>query len=231
MSHRIDSFDYAHEHVPVAADYVERLHFVTQDVPHMSLSELIEAACTGGVRWIQLRVKGMEFTDWLRCAYDAQVICKRFGARLVINDNAVVCRQVGAAGVHLGRNDMSPEWARDIVGPDVIIGGSANSESDIARLVRARVDYIGIGPFRLTRTKTDLSPVLGAEGIQRLVSFARSVAPEIPVVAIGGIEIEDVAALLGTGLHGVAVSGAIAQGQATKTNAARFVRVIQEYAR
>ena len=114
-----------------------------------------------------------------------------------------------ADGVHLGKQDMPPAEARALLGPGFIIGGTANTFADIERLAVAGVDYIGLGPFRFTTTKQNLSPVLGLAGYADLLAQCRAAAINIPLIGIGGITLPDVAPLLGLGLHGVAVASAI----------------------
>ena len=97
--------------------------------------------------------------------------------------------------------------ARKILGEDVIIGGTANTIEDIREHQRQGADYIGLGPYRYTTTKKNLSPILGLGGYRRIMRELRQEQLSIPVVAIGGIEMKDVGQLFDAGLHGVAFSG------------------------
>src|SRR5690606_36245 len=131
--------------------------------------ESIVWALEAGCRWIQLRVKGGAEKDVLPIAWKAIRLCDQFGARLIINDYPRVAQAVQAYGVHLGLNDMSVAEARILVGEEMIIGGTANTWEDIASRIAEGADYIGLGPFRLTKTKQNLSPVLGAEVYVKLM--------------------------------------------------------------
>ncbi|WP_324674517.1 thiamine phosphate synthase [Hymenobacter sp. GOD-10R] len=182
---------------------ISRLHYIT-DSP-----ALADLACQGGVDWVQLRVKNLSYAAWEQLALDVRQVCRKHGAKLIINDNPQIAQAVGADGVHLGKQDMPPQEARAILGPDYIIGGTANTFADIEGLVAAKVDYIGLGPFRFTTTKQNLSPILGLEGYQTLLAQCRAAGFEVPIIGIGGIILSDVEALRATGLHGVAVSGAV----------------------
>ncbi|TGE27531.1 thiamine phosphate synthase [Hymenobacter metallicola] len=191
---------------------ISNLHFITDRPEHA------EQACRGGVRWVQLRVKNAAPDQWRQLALDTQAVCQRYGATLIINDNPGLALEIGAEGVHLGKQDMSPIEARVLLGPSKIIGGTANTFADIEQLVQAGVDYIGLGPFRFTTTKEKLSPILGLEGYSSIMQQCREAGIHVPVVAIGGIQNDDVALVLSTLVHGLAVSGAI--GGATDPTAA-----------
>ena len=185
--------------------------------------EAAERACQGGVRWVQLRVKNQPAATWRQLALDTQAVCRRYGATLIINDNPALAQEIGADGVHLGQQDLPPDEARQMLGAAFIIGGTANTFADVARLVAAGVDYVGLGPFRFTRTKEKLSPVLGLAGYAEIMGQMRAAGLTVPVVGIGGITLADVEALLGTGLHGVAVAGAIGEAADPAVAAELFI--------
>ena len=140
-------------------------------------------------------------------------LCKKYGVPLIINDNVDIAIKCGADGVHLGKNDMSPDKAREILGSGKIIGGTANTLEDIVSLHSKGVDYIGCGPFRFTTTKQNLSPVLVLEGYREIVSGMKERGIELPIVAIGGICHDDIAAVMQTGVDGIALSGSILRAE------------------
>lgn len=185
---------------------IPRLHYITQDLPDFSHPQLAEFACRGGADWIQLRVKNKSYDKWLMIAQETKIVCLKYGANLIINDNVLIAKVVGAYGVHLGKEDISPKEARKILGDNFIIGGSSNTMDDVRRLMADGCDYIGIGPYRFTSTKEKLNPVLGLQGIK---TIAEKFGNQIPMIAIGGIKPEDVESLMQTGIHGVAVSSGI----------------------
>jgi thiamine-phosphate pyrophosphorylase len=184
---------------------INRLHYIT------TTAQAAELACRGGVRWVQLRVKNLPAAEWRQYALETQLVCRHHGATLIINDNPALALEIGADGVHLGQQDMSPVQARELLGPSFIIGGTANTFADIAALVEAGVDYIGLGPFRFTTTKEKLSPILGLTGYAEILTQCRAVGFTVPIVGIGGVGLADVVALQAAGLHGVAVAGAIGE--------------------
>lgn len=188
---------------------ISRFHYITQDdVDGYAHEQLVEEACRGGVDWVQLRIKAKGYEEHLQIAYRVKNICEKYRVKLIINDSVNIAKEVGAEGVHLGKEDMLPEKARFILGPKVIIGATANTQEDIRRLVPAKVNYIGLGPFRYTSTKKNLSPVLGQEGIREVLRNIKK-EMQIPIIAIGGINLEDIDQLMELGIYGVAVSSAI----------------------
>lgn len=197
---------------------INKLHYITTN------PEAAALACQGGVRWVQLRVKNVPYPAWKQLALDTQQVCRQYGATLLINDNPQLALEIGADGVHLGKQDMAPTEARKLLGPGFIIGGTANTFADVEGLVAARVDYIGLGPFRFTTTKEKLSPILGLAGYADIFEQYRAAGFTTPVIGIGGVGLADVAALLATGLHGVAVSGAIGGTADPAATAALFIK-------
>lgn len=159
---------------------------------------------------MQLRVKNKSIEETITIAKQAKVICDSFDAKLIINDQPLVAKEVGAYGLHLGKQDMPVAEARKIVGDNMIIGGTANTIEDIIAHARDGANYVGCGPFRFTRTKEKLSPILGLEGYLNILAEAKKLDINLPIIAIGGIRTEDIAAILQTGIYGVAVSALIA---------------------
>src|SRR4051812_7123427 len=182
---------------------IARFHYLTQDLPGISHQQLAEIACTNGVRWIQLRVKSKSYDEWLQIAKDVKKICDQFQSVLIINDSIDIAKEIEAHGVHLGKEDKSITEARQILGEDKIIGGTSNSAADILELQDEGADYVGLGPFRFTSTKENLSPVIGLGGYFRILRSAYFKI-RIPVIAIGGIQSADVKPLMNTGVYGVA---------------------------
>ncbi|MCC9137948.1 thiamine phosphate synthase [Pontibacter silvestris] len=188
---------------------ISKLHFITQAVNGNSHAEAAKAACAVGADWVQLRVKHQPEALWKEEALQTKAICQKYGSTFIINDNVALAAEVDADGVHLGKTDMSPAEARMLLGSGKIIGGTANTFEDVQRLVAQGVDYVGLGPFRFTSTKDNLSPILGLEGYQNILQQCHSANISIPVIAIGGIATADVAPLLAAGVYGIAISSAI----------------------
>ena len=170
------------------------LQFITHQTERYSYLESARMALEGGCKWIQLRMKEAPLEEVEAVALQLKPLCKEHEAILVLDDHVELARKLEVDGVHLGKKD---------------IGGTANTCEDVVQHYRAGADYLGIGPFRFTTTKKNLSPVLGLEGYSSILSQMKEANIEIPVVAIGGITYEDIPAILHTGVNGIALSGTI----------------------
>jgi len=190
-----------------------RLQFITHRTERFDEFESAKIALEGGCRWIQLRMKEVALEEIKEVALRLKPLCKSYNAVFLLNDHVELCKEIGADGVHLGKTDMNPLTARQLLGNDFIIGGTCNTFEDIENLRDSHVDYIGLGPFRFTKTKQNLSPVLGIDGYQNIVNQCKTLNITLPIVAIGGIFAEDVSPLLQTGISGIAVSSAILQAE------------------
>lgn len=187
-----------------------RFQFITNQWSPISIEQQVEKACRGGCGWIQLRLKDQDESKWPEVLTNVRAICQAYGAFLIINDHVEMALKSHADGVHVGKEDMCPDKARQILVEHSIVGGTANTLEDIRALHRKGIDYIGLGPFRQTDTKQKLSPVLGIEGYKRIIHQMKRENIALPVIAIGGIEVGDIPRIMQTGVHGIALSSAIA---------------------
>lgn len=187
------------------------LQFITHQTRKYSYFESACMALEGGCKWIQLRMKEASPEEVETVARRLKPLCKTHGAILILDDHVELAQKLEVDGVHLGKKDMPVSEARKILGEAFIIGGTANTFEDVKMHFSAGADYLGIGPFRFTTTKKNLSPVLGLEGYTSILSQMDECGIRIPVVAIGGIVTEDIPAILKTGVNGIALSGAILQ--------------------
>ena len=189
------------------------LQFISHYTERYSYLDSIRLALEGGCRWIQLRMKDATDDEVRPIAMAAQQMCREAGATFIIDDRVELVRELHADGVHLGKNDMPISEARKILGPDFIIGGTANTFDDVKLHYESSADYIGCGPFRFTTTKQKLAPVLGLDGYRSIVSQMRAANINIPIVAIGGITEDDIPAILATGITGIALSGTVLRAE------------------
>lgn len=185
------------------------VQFITHTTSTISYEESALLALQGGCKWIQLRMKDATDEEVEPIANRLLKVCHNQGATFILNDRVDLCKRIKADGVHLGKNDMPINEARELLGHEFIIGGTANTFDDIRQLKRLSADYIGCGPFRFTTTKEKLSPIIGLDGYRVIAEQMKAEELHIPVCAIGGIEIDDVMPILHTGIQGIAVSGAI----------------------
>jgi len=188
---------------------IAKLHYISQENSEQTHLLAIKKALEAGCNWIQLRVKNQPEEKVLKYALEARALCDAFGAKLVVNDHPHVALKAKADGLHLGLQDTPVKEARAIVGDKMIIGGTANTFEHIKQRVAEGVDYIGLGPFRFTKTKEKLSPILGLNGYKAIMKQMQESGTDIPIIAIGGIELADITDIIQTGVYGVAVSGSI----------------------
>ncbi|CAM1374440.1 thiamine phosphate synthase [Tenacibaculum xiamenense] len=191
---------------------ISKLQYITQGSTPEEHIENVQKACSYGAEWVQLRLKDVDEGTVLEAAKEARAITSHFQTRLIINDFYQIAKEVKADGVHLGKNDTCPAIAKKYLGDLYIVGGTANTLDDCKKLIDKGVNYIGLGPFRFTETKKNLSPVLGVDGYELIID---ELAKEIPIIAIGGITLSDVSLLLKTGIHGIAISSEITQSFST----------------
>ena len=180
-----------------------------------------------GGRWIQLRMKDASAEVIVCRGKEMLALCRKRRAVLVVNDAPQLAVAIGADGVHLGQADMPPSEARRIIGDGAVIGSTANTFEQIAARNDGETDYVGLGPFRFTTTKKNLSPVLGTEGYRTILGRMRTENIPLPVVAIGGIELPDIPQIMRTGVDGIALSGAIARADSPATTTANFLNAIR----
>lgn len=199
------------------------IQFITHSNTRYDYVEGARLALEGGCRWIQLRMKDAQEVDFLLAAKLIGAMCKEYGATFILDDHVEWVGITGADGVHLGKNDMPVDEARNQLGANRIIGGTANTFEDVERLWRQGANYIGCGPYRFTTTKKNLSPVLGLDGYRHIISKMKAHDINLPVVAIGGILQPDIKDVMATGVSGIAVSGAILNAENPVEEMKRFI--------
>ena len=205
---------------------IAKFHFITIQHPDISHADQAILAYQAGCKWVQLRMK-----DCLEHEIEQEIkkilpVANAHNAILLINDNAKLTLSTGAHGVHLGKNDLCPAEARKLLGPNFIIGGTANTFEDVLSLMERGIDYVGMGPFRFTTTKKNLSPILGKEGYYRTMSQLAEIGKNIPIIAIGGILPNDIEDILPSGIHGIAAAGAILAENNIELNIQKYQQII-----
>lgn len=164
--------------------------------------ELAAALCRGGAKVIQVRLKDAADSEVLAAAEAARAA----GALVIINDRVDLALVAGADGVHLGQSDLPIAAARKLAGQrNMIIGASTHNPAEVAAALDAGADYLGFGPVFATTTKANPDPVVGPAGLAAAVAQASPV----PVIAIGGITVDNVAAVRQAGAHGACVIAAV----------------------
>jgi thiamine-phosphate pyrophosphorylase len=205
---------------------IAKFHFITINHPGLSHANQAIRAYQAGCKWVQLRMKDSSEHEIEVEIKKILPVANAHNAILLINDNVELTLKTGAHGVHIGKKDMCPAEARKLLGPDFIIGGTANTCEDVLSLMDRGVDYVGMGPFRFTTTKKNLSPVLGKEGYYQTMSQLMGMGKNIPIIAIGGILPNDIEDLLPCGIHGIAAAGAILAENNIELNIKKYQHII-----
>lgn len=205
---------------------MEQIQFITHYTERYSYVDGARMALEGGCRWIQLRMKDTPVEEMEPVAKEVQALCKRYGATFIIDDHVELVKRLHADGVHLGKHDMPVAEARRILGKESIIGGTANTFEDVCMHYEAGADYIGCGPFRYTATKKNLSPILGLEGYAGIIRRMQQEDIRLLLVAIGGITVEDIPAIMRTGVSGIALSGTILRAENPVEEMKRIVNLM-----
>ena len=190
-----------------------------------ALMDQIAAAIDGGAGIVQLREKHLDHDAFLREARRFVALCREKGVVSIINDAVDIAAAVGADGVHVGQSDLAAGRAREVLGPDKLIGVSAHSVEEALAAQAAGADYLGVGAAFVTGTKADAAP------ISRDTIRAITAAVDIPVVAIGGISRDNITELAGCGLDGVAVVSALFAQKDVKAAAKELYALSESIAR
>ena len=186
------------------------------------MSELVEEAILGGVTMIQLREKEMTHEAFKQEALDVQSVCQKHHVPLIINDDVELCKEIDADGVHIGQDDLNLKEARKILGEDKIIGVSARTVEEAMKAKEDGADYLGVGAMFTTTTKLDAKSVT----IDKLKEIKKTV--DLPVVAIGGLSLNNIDELKEANVDGYAVVSAILKANDIKLECEKWTRKIEE---
>lgn len=194
---------------------MEKLQYISQGRTKAEQEDNIRKALDHGIQWVQVRWKNADEAEFFHLCEISKQLCAEYQAVCIINDYVQMAKDIDADGVHLGLKDVSVEVARDILGNHKIIGGTANTISDVLQRINEPCDYIGLGPLRFTSTKEQLSPILGFEGYRDIIEGLKAQSIDIPkIYAIGGVVLQDMELLQQIGIYGAAVSGEITRSPA-----------------
>lgn len=182
------------------------LYLVTdpRQVAARGLAATVAAAVAGGATLVQLRDPDAHGRDLVAQARALRALLAPRGIALIVNDRVDVAHAAGADGVHLGQDDLSPQAARAMLGPDAIVGLSVGTPAEFASSDLSGVDYLGVGPVRATGTKADAGAAIGPGGVAAVRRLTT-----LPIVGIGGIDAAIAGAVIRAGADGVAVVSAV----------------------
>ncbi|MBT0065136.1 thiamine phosphate synthase [Vibrio alginolyticus] len=189
-----------------------RLYLVTDDQQDLTtLKRVVRKAVEGGVTMVQVREKHGDLRAFIERAQAVKDILKDTNVPLIINDRVDVALAVDADGVHLGQSDMPATIARELIGPNKILGLSIENEEQLAEADSLPIDYIGLSAIFATPTKTNTKKFWGIDGLKMALETT-----SLPIVAIGGINESNIPQLSATGVHGLALVSAICHAEDPK---------------
>ena len=186
--------------------------------------DLAKAFLDGGAPLIQLRAKQLASGAFLALCDDVVKAAEPYRCTIIVNDRVDLAAMSGAAGVHVGQEDVPPVAARQILGPSAMIGYSTHTAAQVQAAAREPISYLAVGPVFGTRTKDTGYEAVGLG----MVSEAARLAGGLPVVAIGGITLESAASVIAAGAAGVAVIGDLLAGGAPATRVSAYQRALGE---
>ena len=187
------------------------MQFITHYTERYSYLDAARMALEGGCRWVQLRMKDTPVETIEPVALEVQALCRQYAATFIIDDHVELAGKLHADGVHLGKKDMPIADARRILGAEYIIGGTANTFEDVLH----------------TTTKKNLSPILGLEGYTAIIHRMQEKDIHLPIVAIGGITIADIPAVMQTGVSGIALSGTVLHADSPADEMKRIISLME----
>ncbi len=186
-----------------------------------SLTSVVADAVRAGIACVQLREKTASTREFLNQALSLKKMLATTGIPLIINDRVDIALAAKADGVHLGQTDMPYDTARQLLGPDAVIGLSVETWEDVTTAQNLDLDYLGVSPVFATPTKTDTKTPWGLDGLARIRAYSRH-----PLVAIGGLNAANARAIIEAGANTVAVVSAICSAKDPFTAARNLVQCI-----
>ena len=186
--------------------YISKFHYLTQDLPHRSHLEQARIACEAGANWVQYRCMSKSDDEMMAEIHQIASICDDWGATLILANHYHLLDKVDAQGVHIEDPDADFAAIRAAITDEKTLGASATNLQSLLKLQNTGVvDYCGYGPFAHTDTRPNDKPLLGYNGYREL----QKQPIDIPVIAVGGVQLKDAEHLMQTGVYGIAVSSAI----------------------
>ena len=186
-----------------------KLYFIcgTTTCLDKDLYTVVEDALKGGITLFQFREKGkgaLEGKEKLELAVKIQDLCKKYNVPFIVNDDIELALEIDADGVHVGQDDLSVDEIRKLM-PNKIIGLSIGNEEELKQSKVEYVDYVGVGPVYVTQSKDDAGGAIGYEGLELM----KKLLPQMPLVAIGGIQTQHIKDVMKTNVDGVSIISAI----------------------
>jgi thiamine-phosphate pyrophosphorylase len=207
--------------------YISIFQYITHDMSARSHVEQVKTACEAGANWIQYRCLTKTDKELLPEIHEIASVCDDWGATLIVTNHYHLLDKADVQGVHIEDLDADLKSIRHQIGENMTLGASATSFEDVKNIFSHKVvDYIGCGPFSTTYTKPNNYPLLGITGYQEITQQMKKAGIDIPLLAVGGINIADVKPLLKTGIYGVAISGAVNNSEDPAAAISGFRRIL-----
>ncbi len=203
------------------------MQFITHYTERYSYLDAARMALEGGCRWVQLRMKDTPVETMEPVALEVQALCRQYGATFIIDDHVELAKKLHADGVHLGKKDMPIADARRILGAEYIIGGTANTFEDVSCNTATPVPTTGLRPFPLHHHQEESESDTGTRRIHRYHAPDEGEGIRIPIVAIGGITIADIPAVMQTGVSGIALSGTVLHADSPADEMKRIISLME----
>jgi len=194
---------------------------LTRDHPELSHFDQVKLLLENGVQLIQLRSKTGSLESFLRDAKRSTELAKIWGATIIINDSPEIAKASQADGVHLGQSDNSPLVARSLLGPGFLIGRTVHSVEEAMTCKQERPDYVGVGPFRHSETKKNLTPQLSLDQFAEIFSILQP----IPIFLIGGLTGDDFSLIDELGITGLAICSELWTGKNHSSDISEMVQL------
>lgn len=200
-----------------------KILYISSNGSHESIIEELSGLLEAGLQWFQLRLKNRSKDDILNTAFVCKQLCADYNCLFTLNDQPGIAHRIDADGVHLGKNDMDLAKAKNIIDESQHLGATCNTIDDALNAYKKKANYIGVGPYTFTETKKNLAPTLGVEGYKNIIEHSKF-RKNIPMVAIGGLDLEAVKKLSAVGVTHFAFSSYL-QGE----NGIKNLKALQDY--
>ncbi len=202
------------------------LQYITDNKSKISVQDQVKSVIEGGCRWIQVATAGATDEDLKKIIGDILPLCIEKEAFLLLESRVDLAKELNVGGVFLKEGDTPCSKARMELGPAAVIGVGVSSMADVLKVSALDIDYFTLLPFRSEDSSEASS--LGIEGVRNIIDEMKKQEVNIPHVAAGGIKLDDVAALVETGVNGIAVSEAIADAEDIVKETERFIAALPE---
>ncbi|TQR20849.1 thiamine phosphate synthase [Psychrobacillus vulpis] len=203
------------------------LYFImgSQNCGNADPLHVLESALKGGISCFQFREKGegaRQGEDYIKYARSCQNLCKKYGVPFIVNDDVRLAEELQADGVHVGQDDELAQHVR-VRMPGKILGVSVHTSEEVVSAIQAGADYIGVGPIYETKSKADAKPAAGLSFLTKIVTEY----PELPIVGIGGITIENAKRVIEAGADGVSIISAISQAEDVQGTVKQLLNIVK----